>query len=246
MGHFTYLLLFKWKGTALQMIWQKVLHFMLYASLVVYMSEKSQGVVFPMGDKLSSIIPLVIGQLLNFRTATAYERWNEGRKAWSTINVLNRTFMRTLLLSKTKDSTGLTDGVRRHYNRLVNLLLAYSLSVKKDLRQNYDVDDELSILLPTHVKQHQNKYLPNDILMVNQIYLQYYLDYDIIDKDKWSRLINVCTSLGDQYAVMERIKTSPMPFAYHGTNSDSKHSFISLNLKIVFTSLAGLLLDPVD
>ena len=72
--------LLQWNGTVLSTIYPTMLVFMAFATMVVILADHTD-IYLPAGDKLTPILTLVIGQLLAFRTSTAYERWDEGRLA---------------------------------------------------------------------------------------------------------------------------------------------------------------------
>ncbi|MBC7895267.1 MAG: hypothetical protein H7066_07625, partial [Cytophagaceae bacterium] len=52
-----------------------------YAALVVW-GENTLGMAVPLGPSFLSILGIILGLLLVFRTNTAYDRWWEGRRAW--------------------------------------------------------------------------------------------------------------------------------------------------------------------
>ncbi len=52
-----------------------------YAALIVW-GENTLGVAVPLGPSFLSILGIILGLLLVFRTNTAYDRWWEGRRAW--------------------------------------------------------------------------------------------------------------------------------------------------------------------
>ena len=54
----------------------------LYAALVVYLETNVIGVILPLGPSFLSILGIILGLLLVFRTNTAYDRWWEGRRLW--------------------------------------------------------------------------------------------------------------------------------------------------------------------
>lgn len=156
-----YIFGFAWNGTALSVILPTILRFVIYSMLVVYFSQHT-GWFLPMGDKLSPILTIVIGQLLVFRTNTAYERWNEAKKAWTNSIAQTRLFVRVLhlaMLSKQLDDQH--HAHMHHYHRLVDLLLGFSLAMKTVLRENVTLDKELKALLPDHFIA--TKYLPQDV-----------------------------------------------------------------------------------
>ncbi len=54
----------------------------VWAALVVWIEQDVFRVAVPLGPSFLSILGIILGLLLVFRTNTAYDRWWEGRKVW--------------------------------------------------------------------------------------------------------------------------------------------------------------------
>lgn len=54
----------------------------LWAALVVWVETDLIRVAVPLGPSFLSILGIILGLLLVFRTNTAYDRWYEGRRLW--------------------------------------------------------------------------------------------------------------------------------------------------------------------
>ncbi|MCC6430184.1 MAG: hypothetical protein IT354_04695, partial [Gemmatimonadaceae bacterium] len=53
-----------------------------WAALVVWVETDVIQVAVPLGPSFLSILGIILGLLLVFRTNTSYDRWWEGRRLW--------------------------------------------------------------------------------------------------------------------------------------------------------------------
>jgi len=68
----------------------------LWAALVVWVETDLIKVAVPLGPAFLSILGIILGLLLVFRTNTAYDRWWEGRRLWGQLVNLSRGLARQL------------------------------------------------------------------------------------------------------------------------------------------------------
>ncbi|KAL1917283.1 uncharacterized protein VTP21DRAFT_4939 [Calcarisporiella thermophila] len=102
------------------------------------------------GISLITSISMVISLLLVFRTNTAYDRYWEGRRLWSTVHLCIRNFARTLWVN-VKEPTP-EDVVAK--KTVMNLLLAFAVATKHYLREEFGTFyDDLHPLL-RHIPQY--------------------------------------------------------------------------------------------
>ena len=52
----------------------------LYAAAVVWAEKRYPAIAVPLGPAILSLLGIILGLLLVFRTNTAYDRWWEGRR----------------------------------------------------------------------------------------------------------------------------------------------------------------------
>lgn len=62
----------------------------VYAALVVWIETDVVKVAVPLGPSFLSILGIILGLLLVFRTNTSYDRWWEGRKLWGQLINVSR------------------------------------------------------------------------------------------------------------------------------------------------------------
>lgn len=178
-----------------------------------------------------SLLGIVLGLFLVFRTNSAYDRWWEGRKLWG--GLVNSTRNLALKMDAYVDKGA--DADRKFFAEMIpNFVYA----TKEGLRQSTQIT-ELEISDPSMLEQiKEAKHKPNKIaaLMytrVNALYRNGKLTGD--------QLINVDKELKDFVDLMgacERIKTTPIPYSY--SMFLKKFIFIFLStLPFGFVSLSG-------
>lgn len=62
----------------------------LYSAFVVWMETSVVRVAVPLGPSFLSILGIILGLLLVFRTNTSYDRWWEGRRLWGQLVNISR------------------------------------------------------------------------------------------------------------------------------------------------------------
>lgn len=70
-----------------------------WAALVVWVETDVFRVAVPLGPSFLSILGIILGLLLVFRTNTAYDRWWEGRRLWGQLVNVSRGLSRQLRLA---------------------------------------------------------------------------------------------------------------------------------------------------
>ncbi|TVY40075.1 UPF0187 protein [Lachnellula occidentalis] len=85
---------------------------------------------------LLTVLGFVVGLALSFRSSSAYERYSDGRKTWSTLSVQCRTLARTIWVHieerETDDQLAKDDLLAKV--TAMNLILAFAVSLKHKLR----------------------------------------------------------------------------------------------------------------
>ena len=100
-----------------------------YSALVVYIETNVSGFFLPLGPSFLSILGIILGLLLVFRTNTAYDRWWEGRRLWGQLVNASRGISHQLdaMLGEPTARTG----ARQRY---AALLAAFPASLARHLR----------------------------------------------------------------------------------------------------------------
>jgi ion channel-forming bestrophin family protein len=158
-------------------------------------------------DKLHTLLGLVLSLLLVFRTNSAYDRWWEGRKLWGALvnNSRNLALKLNAVLPREDMSR------RKMFRKLIAL---YAVALKDHLRSEVtrlELDAEEH---PDLKQVDTSKHLPNQIAAllfrhVNRLYKD-----GIITGDQLIVLNGELQSFTDICGACERIKNTPIPFAY--------------------------------
>ena len=199
---------------------------------------------------LATAIPsVVIGLLLVFRTNTAYERFWEGRKLWSNIDVQIRNISRQILVIVEEQNPN--DAVAKKQAML--LLAGFTISAKQRLQKklentqdqnqiNHEYGQYLSTRQLGQLTNSTN--IPADILLFLQDYLQIQMHKGNILVNQVSTIQGSINSLLDSSMGCERILRTPIPIAY---SIHLKQLLLAycLTLPFQFVSQLGLWTAPV-
>ncbi|KAI9328065.1 Bestrophin, RFP-TM, chloride channel-domain-containing protein [Obelidium mucronatum] len=177
----------------------------------------------PYNAGYTTVVGVVLSLLLGFRLNTAYDRFWEGRKIWSSIHF--HTFNLARLIRVTvKTSTELEEETQQS---AIKLLSGFSHAVKHRLREEYHavypdlvphidhmpkvIRKSPSMLTASSKSSHNHppitKNIPLDILTHIQAYLNSH-------GQTAPPLCNTISALVEQFTQLERIESTPLPAAY--------------------------------
>ena len=97
---------------------------------------------------MTTVLGLVVGLALNFRSSTAYERYMDGRKMWSWLSAMSQNLARVIWVH-TKEREGEL-GKQDLLGKIacLNLIIAFAMSLKHKLRfEPYIQYDDLKDLV---------------------------------------------------------------------------------------------------
>lgn len=162
----------------------------VYAALVVWGEEKL-GVAVPLGPSFLSILGIILGLLLVFRTNTAYDRWWEGRRAWGQLVNTSRAIAHAL-------DAMLPDRAPER-ERYASLLAEYPRVVARHLRAP---------------KGNAGLHEPNEAVrsLVRAVHAD--IRSGQIPREALVPLTPVLTAFDDVCGICERIRNTPIPFSY--------------------------------
>lgn len=141
---------------------------------------------------MHSLIGIVIGLLLVFRSNTAYDRWWEGRKTISSISNEISVISARLNVLKTDSNKEALDQIRTTLSKLLTSLRHY-------LKSGADGEESISF----HIEQ--KKLIEEALITLNS------LDQQDSNVDAISKSI---TKLIENSNTLERIKNTPIPLSY--------------------------------
>ncbi|KAJ7181151.1 Bestrophin, RFP-TM, chloride channel-domain-containing protein [Mycena filopes] len=129
----------KFNATVINDVWPEVSFFTLVAAMVAMVTRMtSHSLAVP--SSLLTVLGTVLGLVISFRTSTAYERYQEGRKMWTNITIASRNIAQIIWIhvpfervDKDKTKMTLVQSVIEK-KTMINLVQGFSVSVKHFLR----------------------------------------------------------------------------------------------------------------
>ncbi len=177
-----------------------------YTGVVAYVENDVFHASFKNTTVVHSLVGFVLSMLLVFRTNTAYERWWEGRKLWGSFVNNSRNLALKLNTILPKEST------ERETLRV--LIINYIFAAKEHLRKGVHIK-KLAQTGPYDADFYQQKkHVPNQIM--GAIYQEINTLYhnQNITGDQLIVLNSELQSFTDNLGGCERIKRTPIPYAY--------------------------------
>ncbi|MBX3134498.1 MAG: hypothetical protein KF689_14040 [Gemmatimonadaceae bacterium] len=159
-----------------------------WAALVVWVETDLFRVAVPLGPSFLSILGIILGLLLVFRTNTAYERWWEGRRLWGQLVNVSRGLSRHLAAAPLE---------RRA--RYATLLADFPPTLATHLRRPVGS---------------QGPHLPNRLLSELHAEVRQDAEGGALGPDALLRLTPLLQQFDDIAGSCERIRNTPIPFSY--------------------------------
>ncbi|KIY66221.1 UPF0187-domain-containing protein [Cylindrobasidium torrendii FP15055 ss-10] len=130
----------KLRATVVNDIWPEVVFFASVAVMVTFVSIKtSHSLAVP--STLLTVLGTVLGLVISFRTSTAYERYQDGRRMWTNITSASRNLAQLFWIhvanerinsGKQVAQTNLESIIEK--KTMINLVQGFSVAVKHFLR----------------------------------------------------------------------------------------------------------------
>ncbi|ORX90606.1 UPF0187-domain-containing protein, partial [Basidiobolus meristosporus CBS 931.73] len=208
-------------------------------SIIVVVIHKYGGPKLNFKENLITILGMVTSLLLVFRTNTAYDRYWEGRRLWSSQITNLRTLTRLIWINIKEQS----DPDRKAKEAAIKLLISVAYATKHYLREEYDYRDVTTDIAP-FLRASRSKYrtptsisdqretellrpiyppteskapgsnLPLEITIHLTSYIQREKDKGNVDAPLYSLLTTSVNNLVDCLTGFERILRTPIPVAY--------------------------------
>ena len=151
-----------------------------------------------------SILGIVLGFFLVFRTNTSYDRWWEGRKVWG--QMVNNCRNLSLKLSAMVPTS------HPLHNQLEYLIVNYPKALKEHLRDGLPDDHAKELHAALNIQG--STHYPNSIARELFRLINVLKKNSVIDAEQYRVLDDQLTSLTDITGVCERIKNTPIPYSY--------------------------------
>ncbi|KAJ3275331.1 hypothetical protein HDV01_000623 [Terramyces sp. JEL0728] len=208
---------FKWHGSVIPTTLAPAIVFTLWATLWAVLYQQVPMKNIAMSPTLITILSVVIGLLLVFRTNTAYDRYWEARRLWGTLFSHIRNLARITWIGVKHD------GKKELQDKLgnINLLLAFAVACKHYLRfeKGHHYEDLYSLLV--HLPEFKpGQYhadrdnLPLEISFHISCYNNRCRASDRCDVPTTASMINTLSGMVDVMSNFERIRDCPLPLAY--------------------------------
>jgi ion channel-forming bestrophin family protein len=156
---------------------------------------------------MSSLMGIVLGLFLVFRTNTAYDRWWEGRRLWGALVNSTRNFA-----LKLHAYLAIDDHAQRTF--FAKMIPNFTYATKDSLRNAVQFDDLEPLDEKFIAELKKYKHIPNRISAmmydrVNQLYKD-----GVITGDQLINLDKEQKDLIDFMGSCERIRNTPIPYSY--------------------------------
>ncbi|KAF7350361.1 hypothetical protein MVEN_01340800 [Mycena venus] len=129
----------KFNATVINDIWPETAFFTLIATMVAIITEKKIHNL-AVNNGLLTVLGTVLGLVISFRTSSAYERYQEGRKMWTNISIASRNIAQIIWIHVPVDRTDKDKNKMTtvqsiiEKKSMINLVQGFSVAVKHFLR----------------------------------------------------------------------------------------------------------------
>ena len=182
---------------------------LFYTTGVVYVFNVYFNVHYPGATAIHSLLGVVLGLFLVFRTNTAYDRWWEGRKQWgSLVNVSRNLAM--------KMNTALGEDHEEDKEFFAKMISNFVFSMKEHLREG-TIIDEIQEVKGGNLKETLPSLSHPPLHIVNLMYerLTQLHKNGVINGEQLIVIDQDGKELMNVIGACERIKTTPIPYSYN-------------------------------
>ena len=171
----------------------------VYAAFIVWVETDVFRVAVPLGPSFLSILGIILGLLLVFRTNTAYDRWWEGRKLWGQLVNISRGLSHAL-------DAQLDDHDTERRERYSALIGSFPAALAAHLRRPRAAAAVGTAEPPVHV--------PNAIARDMHRAVAADIRDGVLPTEARIALQPLLTAFDDVTGACERIRNTPIPFSY--------------------------------
>lgn len=189
-------------------LWPPMVTLLLYTTGVVVVFNHVFNFHYPGGTAIHSLLGVVLGLFLVFRTNTAYDRWWEGRKQWGALVNCCRNIAIKVNACVPTDSTK----DREFYAKMVpNFVFAMKEHLREGVKPDEIQEWENGFKAELAKKGHQPAYI------VNLMYVQLnkLRNENKISQEQFWIIDGELKELMDIIGACERIKNTPIPYSYN-------------------------------
>lgn len=163
----------------------------VYAALVVWLENDVVRLAVPLGPSFLSILGIILGLLLVFRTNTAYDRWWEGRRLWGQLVNVSRALAHSL--------DAMLPAASASRDVYADLIASYPSALAQHLRAPRDVEAP---------------HRPN--ALARELFTRVHDDVraGTLPREAIIALTPTLAGFDDVCGGCERIRNTPIPFSY--------------------------------
>lgn len=182
---------------------------LIYTSALVYVFNVYFNVHYPGATAVHSLLGVVLGLFLVFRTNTAYDRWWEGRKQWGSLVNLSRNFAM-------KMNTALGDGNAEDKEFFAKMISNFAFAMKEHLRHGVKLEEMQNVKQEVLQETLKDKNHP-PLHIVNLIYkrLTELNKSGVISGEQLIVIDQDAREMMNVIGACERIKNTPIPYSYN-------------------------------
>ncbi|MFP2904708.1 bestrophin family protein [Pyxidicoccus sp. 3LFB2] len=208
-------LLFVLRGTILPRVLPHVMGIAVLSCLVVWGFEREGGGLPHPSPAPMSLLGIALSIFLGFRNNACYDRWWEARKQWGALIIELRSLSReTLALLDDGGGESASEG-RRVARRIVYRGIAFAHALAAHLR-GHDAAEDISRYLDEaeRVRVLGSGNRPDALLREHAFELARLRRDGVLSDIAWAELSQRVHGLSGVLAACERIRLTPLPFAY--------------------------------
>jgi ion channel-forming bestrophin family protein len=192
-------ILFAVRGSIAGRVAWRCLFITVLACIVVFTGDFHLEPMSHLGTAPFGLIGIAISIFMSFRNSAAYDRWWEGRKQWGELLVQSRSLFREL-----------SDLDHETKKRFFLPLIAYANALAARLRG----DDELAAARSTNATVSAGPNVTDEILRQMGAELIALNKSGVLSDWRYSSAAIRMNGISNVQAACERIKATPLPFAY--------------------------------
>ena len=190
------------RGSIIPKITRRVLAITALSCLIVVLHRTGLVAGFRSGTAPFSILAIALSVFLGFRNNACYERWWEGRKQWGELILQSRAFARECLAMLPADTAATN----------VRATIGYAHALAARLRGQQGCDAAVVWLAPIELARRDN--FPDAILHAINQSIAASRRQGAIGEVIYQGLMLHLHALTAVQAACERIRHTPLPFAY--------------------------------
>ncbi len=179
----------------------------LYTALMVFLFHQLWEGDMPDTLNLHTVVGLVLGLVLVFRTNTAYDRWWEGRRQLGTLTNTSRA-----LALKLHGALPLNDLASRRF--FARGIANYYLALKEHLRKGVRMEELDLVGTPYAHTLADAEHKPAHIVAAMQVELNQLMTAGRLKPEHYLAMVRDLDTLIDVVGACERIRNTPIPYSY--------------------------------